>query len=226
MIRTRQFRLQRLLYVAVLVGGCGGSPTAPERHGPITVGISCTPIDGRYTACRATVSCGLYGCYPGTPPDLTATATWTSDDPSIMRITAAGMLEAVAPGDTVVRASHPLAGSGSWPISVFRGTAPLPTFGLFGVVSDGSDPARPPLNGATVVVLNGLRGQQMQVSGVPPSFLPGYWPPSPSFPSGFYMFFGLPRDTYRVRVSKPGYVTQERDIIPGSTPPSFVLQRE
>jgi hypothetical protein len=106
---------------------------------------------------------------------------------------------------------------------VFPGTAPLATSLLSGTVLDGSDPARPPLNGATVQILNGLVAGRTGVSGVAPPFMPGFWQPSGTFPAGMFEIFGVPPDSYRLRVFKPGYVTQERDVaaLAGS---SFVLQ--
>lgn len=111
-------------------------------------------------------------------------------------------------------------------MSVFPGTAPLPTFVLGGTVVDGSDPARPALNGATVQVLTGLVAGKTAVSGIPAPYLPGFWTPNPStFPAGSFTIFGVPQDNYRVRVFKTGYITQERDLsaLVGS---SFVLQRQ
>ena len=143
----------------------------------------------------------------------------------MVRVVSSGVVEAVAPGDTVIRTSHPLAGDGSRSISVFPATAPLPTFVLAGTVVDGSDAARPPLNGATVQILSGLVAGKTAVSGVAPPFLPGFWEPAPNFPAGSFDIFGVPQDSYRVRVSKAGYVTQERDVsaLVGS---SFLLQRQ
>ena len=221
-----RIRSVRAAVLGISVLAACGSPTAPDqRTGPITVTISCTPKDARTTTCSASVSCGLYGCLPNTPADATSTSTWTSENPSIVRVVSAGIVEAVAPGDTVIRTSHPLAGDGSRSISVFPGTAPLATSVLAGSVVDGSDPARPPLNGATVQILTGLVAGKTAVSGVPPPFLPGFWEPSPNFPAGSFDIFGVPQDTYRLRVAKAGYGTQERDVtaLVGS---AFVLLRQ
>jgi hypothetical protein len=134
-------------------------------------------------------------------------------------------VEAVAAGDPVIRASHPLAGDGSQSISVFPGTAPLPTYVLSGSVLDGSDPARPPLNGATMQILTGLVAGKTAVSGVAPPFMTGFWQPSPNFPAGSLEIFGVPQGSYRLRVFRTGYLTQERDTtaLTGNT---FVLQRQ
>ena len=142
-----------------------------------------------------------------------------------MRIVSAGVVEAVATGDTVIRTSHVLAGDGSRSISVFPGTAPLATYVLAGSVVDGSDPARPPLNGATVQILTGLAAGKAAVSGIAPPFLPGFWQPSPNYPPGSFDIFGVPQDVYRLRVFKTGYVTQERDVT-GLSGNTVVLQRQ
>jgi len=145
----------------------------------------------------------------------------------MVRIVSPGIIEAVAPGDTAIRASHPLGGEGSRAISVFPGTAPLATTVLSGSVVDGSDPARPPLNGATVQVLTGLVAGKTAVSGTPAPFLPGFWPPNGNFPAGMFEIFGVPSDAYRLRVFKAGYVTQERDIPSASlVGGAFVLMRQ
>jgi hypothetical protein len=216
-----------LLAVGALASGCGSSPAAPDRTGPVTVIITCTSSAARVSTCIASVSCGLYGCRPGTPVDATSTSNWTSDDPSIVRIVSAGLLEAAAPGNTVVRATHQLAGQGTQSISVFPGTAPLPTFVLAGTVFDGSDPSRLPLNGATIQVLSGLVGGRTATSGTEAQFMPGFWPPGGRFPAGAYEIFGVPSGNYRLRVSKTGYVPQERDIGPASLVGNdFVLPRQ
>jgi len=201
-----------LLSAGVFVGGCGSGPTSPDtRTGPITVDISCTPGGARVTACTARVYCGLYGCVAGTPADATSTSTWTSDDPSVVRVVSAGVLEAVAPGNTIVRSSHPLAGEGSHAIAVFPDGAPTPTFVLAGTVYDGSDPGRPPLNGASIQVLSGVIAGRTATSGTEPPFVPGFWGPDGLIVAGSYEIFGVPSGSYRIRVSKPGYASQERD---------------
>ena len=224
-------RRLRIALVLAAVGAalanvsCGSTPTSPDRHGPITVTVQCEPASAQLTRCRAPVSCGLYGCYPGTPDDLTSRATWTVENAAVARIVAPGQVEAVGPGDTVVRASDASVGEGSTPVSVFPGTAPLPTLILTGSVADGSIAAHPPLDGATVQILDGLVAGRIATSGVAPPFMPGYWGPTGFFRSGDYEFFGIPKGTYTVRVSRPGYVTQQRAITIGSTPTQFVLER-
>lgn len=218
--------LATLFVIAALIAPACGSPTAPDRRtGPVTVAISCTPRDARISTCSANVSCGLYGCPPNTPADATASSTWTSENPSIVRVVSAGVVEAIATGDTVIRTSHALAGDGSRSLSVFPGTAPLATYALAGSVVDGSDAARPPLNGATVQVLTGLVAGKTAVSGIAPPFLPGFWQPGPNYPPGSFDIFGVPQDTYRLRVFKTGYVTEERDVT-GLSGHTFVLQRQ
>ena len=213
------------LAVALLTAGCGASPTAPERHGPITVVIQCEPTDAQTSRCAATVDCGLYGCYPGTPHDITATAAWKVDDPAVARVNAPGQLERVAPGDTVVRASQAGVGENYSPISVFAGTAPLQTFIVSGTVTDGSNAAHPPLSGATVEILDGLVAGRRAASGIAPPYMPGYWAPTGFFGSGDYEFFGIPKGTYTLRASKPGYLSQERVGTIGGGSAQFALVR-
>lgn len=214
-----------LAIVALLAAGCGASPTAPERHGPITVEIRCAPADTETARCTAPISCGLYGCPSGMPRDITATASWTVEDQAVARVVGPGEIVRVAPGDTVVRVSQAGVGENLWPISVFAGTAPLQTFIITGSVSDGGDPAHPPLDGVTLEILDGLVAGRRQTSGIAPAFMPGYWAPTGFFQRGQYEFFGIPSGTYRLRASKAGYVAQERALTLGSTPTQFVLER-
>lgn len=95
------------------------------------------------------------------------------------------------------------------PIAVFAGTAPLETYEYEGTVYDGGGASRTPLNGASVEILTGLVAGRQTISGSQPDFFPGATVP-PAVP-GHYAFFGVPSGTYRLRVSKPGFVTQEVD---------------
>lgn len=93
-------------------------------------------------------------------------------------------------------------------IGVFSGTAPLHTYEYEGTVWDGAAPPRTPLDGALVEILNGLPAGRTTVSGAMPDMYPGA---TLVRAPGHYAFFGIPSGTYRLRVSKPGYATQEVD---------------
>ena len=206
---------------AILALGCGGSPsspTSPERYGSPSVTITCEPASSSATACRATVSCALYPCAPGTPADVTTASTWTVDNAHVVRIAGPGQLEAVASGDALVRATWSGAGSayqtttvGLRPVSVFPGTAPLPTYEIWGRVYSGIPTARTPIDGATIEVLNGVVSGRTAISGAPPLLLPGFTqlPITP----GMYRVLGVPRtETFRLRVIKDRLPSQERDV--------------
>ena len=200
-----------LLLLVILSGACNSAPTTPERHGIPQIVVACdSPTTVSLTSCRATVYCSLYSCEPTIPHDVTTAAEWTSDAPGIVRIASPGLLEAVSPGNTVVRAKWTYAGgptSSFVSVAVFVGTAPLQTYEYEGNVYDGGGPPRTPLNGALVEIVTGLVAGRQTVSGNPPDFLPGatILPPVP----GHYGFFGVPQGTYRLRVSKSGFLTQE-----------------
>src|SRR3954451_17923792 len=87
------------LVCCVLINRCGGTATAPdERHGSPVIIVRCESGSASALMCTAPVSCsGLYPCQPGTPADVTATATWTTDDPTIAEVTGVGIVAAVAP---------------------------------------------------------------------------------------------------------------------------------
>jgi hypothetical protein len=173
------------------------------------------PGAGAFTNCRATVGCSLYSCAPDIPEDVTTAAEWTSDAPEIMRIASPGRLEAVSPGDTVVRAKWTYgAGATSYwrHVSVFPGTAPLPTYQIAGRIYDVSVSPRVPLDGVTIEILNGLVAGRRATSGsASPMSMPGFTPPPDTLPGSYYVP-GVPSGTHRLRVSKDGYVSQERDV--------------
>lgn len=135
-------------------------------------------------------------------------------------------LEAVAPGDTVILltwsggAYHNITGSD--PVSVFTGTAPLLTGEIRGQIYEGTPGARAPLDGATIEVLNGMVLGKRATSGVAPAPHPGMT--TTFIQPGMYRILGVPRGTFRVRVTKDGYFDEERDVS-ASTSSDFYLQR-
>jgi hypothetical protein len=208
MYRGTLWRFSRaaLVGLSLLCLQCGGSPTSPERHGIPQVTIVCVVQSNSLTQCHAPVGCSWYPCAAGTPDDITQVATWSVDDPAVARIVGPGLLQSVAPGHTLLRVSSSAYSSYFRPIAVFAGTAPLPTYEYEGSVFDGGSPPRTPLNGALIEILNGLPAGRTTISGELPEFFPGATVVSAP---GHYAFFGIPEGTYRVRVSKDGYATQE-----------------
>lgn len=191
---------------------CGSSPTEPDRHGIPQATIGCTVASDTTTVCRAPISCSLYPCASGTPLDVTQAADWKTDDPTVATIVAPGIITSVGIGNTVLRVAYTDAHFSTTyfiPIAVFTGTAPLETYEYEGLIYDGGGPPRTPLNGALVEILTGLVTGRQTISGNQPDFFPGATVPPPI--AGHYAFFGIPNGTYRLRVSKPGFVTQEVD---------------
>ena len=202
----RRLACTALSTLLISAGGCERTPTSPERYGLPFAYIICDGPSGTITtACRAPVSCSMYRCPAGTPTDVTAVAVWTVDNTAVARVVAPGVVESVRDGHTVLRASWTHS-SYFVPIGVFPGTGPLQTYEYAGMVFDGAAAPRTPLDGVTVEIISGLAAGRTTVSGAMPDLLPG----STAFPgSGRYIFFGIPSGTYRLRLSKPGYVTQE-----------------
>jgi hypothetical protein len=133
---------------------------------------------------------------------------WNVDDPAVVRVTGPGLLEAVAPGDTLVHARWSI--SHYWrPVSVFPGTAPLPTYSVDGYIYEGTPTARVTLDGARIEVLNGVAAGRKAISGELPDPVPGYVPLSVP---GMYRINGVPSGTITIRVTKPGYLDQEREV--------------
>jgi hypothetical protein len=206
-------RFRGCIFVAsVLTAACGGTPTEPDRYGTPQVYIVC-PVDSA-ASCRAQVTCDLYPCAPGTPSDVTQVAQWNIDDPSVARVDGPGLITSVGVGNTVLRVAWkatPLNFTTTFfiPIAVFTGTPPLETYEYEGMIYDGGGPPRTPLNGALVEILTGLVAGRQTTSGTQPYFYPGASLPPPV--AGHFAFFGVPAGMYRLRVSKPGFVTQEVD---------------
>ena len=208
---------------------CGSTPTAPDnRYGSPLILVRCETGSASALNCTAPVGCSLYPCQPGTPADITATATWTTDDPSVAKVTGPGILVPVGPGNTVVRAATSGVGGGSHSVAVFTGTAPLPTFGLQGTVHEGATPNDVKIDGATIQVIDGLIAGRIATSGAPPAGIPGF--SSPPTRPGLFIINGVPPGTIRLRVRKEGYVPVERDVTstfaggPGNV--DFQLQRQ
>ena len=199
--------LALVLLVMVCSASCGDSPTSPERHGIPQVTITCEPVSSTVTLCLAPVHCSGEPCQPGTPVDVTTIARWEVDDPEVVRVTGPGRLEAVAPGDTLVHATWSI--SHYWRrVSVFPGTAPLPTYSIDGYIYEGTPAARVPLDGAIVEVLNGVVAGRRAISGAHP-LAPGG---SPIVAPGRYEIDGVPSGTFTIRVTKEGYLDQEREV--------------
>ena len=194
--------------VVVLTGicaACSDTPTMPDRHGIPQVGLVCVPGSASLMLCRAPISCSLYPCAAGTPADVTQEAEWRVDDTSVAKMDAPGVVRAVGIGHTLLRVKW--TSTDFWtPIAVFNGTAPLPTYVYEGMIYEGGAAPRTPLSGARVEILDGLAAGRSTMSGAMPDSYPGALPVATP---GHYAFFGMPSGTYRLRVSRAGYQTQE-----------------
>jgi hypothetical protein len=167
------------------------------------------------------MDCGLYGCPSDVPTgDLTNLVSWSVDDPTVAAVIGNGVVTAVNPGKTTLRALYQrIFGSALQRIGVFAGTAPLPLQDLGGTVYDGPNPTVGPIDGATVQVTAGLLQGLTAVTGRPPTGL---------FVSpGGYLFLDVPVGVMTLRVSYPDYATVEREIqVPGNpVDRNFQIQR-
>jgi hypothetical protein len=227
---TGRYLPTALAIECVFLAACGSTPTAPDgRNGSPVILVRCETGSASALGCVAPVACSLYPCQPGTPADVTATATWTTDDPLVARVTGPGTVVSVGLGNTVVRAVSSGIGEGSRPVSVFTGTAPLPTFGLQGTVYEGATWTDGKIDGAVVEVILGLVNGRTATTGARPVPMPGFFAPGPAAP-GLYIINGVPPGAIRLRVTKDGYVPVERDVTVsfsgGTGNVDFRLQRQ
>jgi hypothetical protein len=94
-------------------------------------------------------------------------------------------------------------------VAVFPGTPPLLTYSVDGYIYEGTPTARVPIDGARIEVLDGPAAGRLAVSGDPPLLLPGF---TPVAAPGMYRIYGVPSGSVRIRVSKGGYIDQEREV--------------
>ena len=192
------------------------SPTRPDgRTGQIALAILCDGSGAAPLRCSATTYCaGLYPCpdLAGGGSDVTLSATWSSANASIARPIGPGVFEAVGLGDTVIHASFGVISPAAQTISVFDGTAPLPTNEIFGSIwAAGQTLANGAIDGAVIDVLNGQIAGRTATSGVPPPLPPGFFGPFGG--RGYFRILGVPPGAYTLRVVADGFVTQERTVV-------------
>jgi hypothetical protein len=204
--------------------GCPADPIGRSSPAFTMLALTCSTV-GATLQCQAIAnnSSELYSC--PMEQDVTQLADWAVANPAIVKSVGTGSFSAVGPGDSVVNANWRNLAS-KRPVSVFPGTPPLPTYEIFGSVSQaGLVGPNSVIDGAVIQILNGLVAGRMVTSGVPPPLPPGYLGPFGG--RGYYRLLGIPPDMYRVRITKDGYVSQERDVTvtgPGSPLVDFQLQ--
>jgi hypothetical protein len=205
---------------AMLCVKCGSAPTVPctDQYGRgdtnlNEIKVSCATI-GAQLQCRALADIGGLYVYCPRQQDVTEAATWFGSDASIVRVLTPGVFTAVGVGHTAVHAVWSGLDSDDFartPVAVFPGTAPLPTYEIWGDVwLAGQTWATSAIDGAVIEVLDGLVVGQTSTSGQPPPLLPGYLGPRGG--RGSYSLLGVPPGTYRLRISKNGYVSQEQTV--------------
>jgi hypothetical protein len=220
---ARRGRLAALIVLSLGLVSCDeGSPVGPERYGVPFLIVQCLPQSAVTLGCTARVSCSLYPCRPNLPTDATRDATWTVQDPGILQGESPGRFSAVGIGHTVVEAWFGST-SGRKSVSVFAGLPPQPTFEIRGHVYElGKSAAEGQIPGARVEVVEGLLQGTSVTTGEQPPLTPGFvdTPLSP----GTFRLVSVPPGRYLLRISKPGYLSQDREVSAGEAPAVYLTR--
>ncbi len=217
-------RCRAWLFGAVLACVTCGSPTTPcvdqNGRGETALNelkVTCGSGSSQMTCQAIADIAGLY-VYCPKQQVVTDAAQWIVDDSGIATVVAPGIFVAVSTGHTAIHAVWQGLDSNSFgrtPVAVLPGTPPIRTFEIFGSVSEaGQTPATSYISGAVVEITDGVLSGTISVSGVPPPLLPGYLGPFGG--PGYFRILGVPPGAYHLRVTRNGYLTQERDVTVGT----------
>jgi hypothetical protein len=158
----------------LLLNACGGSPTTPDPRIPPTTGKPDSlrlilwnfDYPTRTTTVRAEATWGI-SLYTASR-DVTGEATWTSSDPAIARMVAAGQMASVTPGDATVGVTFRDVKAASL-VRVFPGEPPLWVIEQGQVSAFVNDASRASpgngLEGATVEIISGHNAGRKAVTG-------------------------------------------------------------
>ena len=178
------------ILVVMVSSACGGSPTSPgltplERT---TLGMQCAEVVDGY-------QCQAYMNLSGqTSREVTGLATWSTSDAGIATVNSVGFVTAHRRGEVSVRAAYGGA-DGFMVLQVVPGGLRQYYRALSGWVRESAGEARIP--GVTVSIVDGPNAGRSTVTG----------------PDGAYQLYDLEIGTFRVRFSRPGYVTVERTFV-------------
>lgn len=212
-------RIGGLIGALALAAACtDASPTAPDpRSGLLDLRITGCDTSGQSPLqCRAQVFCtGSYRCPDPSLDrvDITEQGRWISRDPDLFIVVGPGRFQQIGIGDGVASVSYTPQRyyelTAIRPVSVFPGTAPLPTRALTGNVFEaGRSPNTGGIQGAVVEILDGLVAGRTGTTGVVPAPVAGFVRP---FLTSFqYAILGVPPGRYVVRAQADGYLAVQR----------------
>jgi lysophospholipase L1-like esterase len=117
------------ILAAIVVAGCGSSPTEPTPPTTVTVSCPTAPVTvGQSVQLLATLTGPT-----AMGSDVTQTASWSSTNPSVATVAAGGMVRAISPGTAAILATLQAA-AGSCTVSVIG--APVLTVTRFMAYGD------------------------------------------------------------------------------------------
>jgi hypothetical protein len=180
-----------LFLVLPLFAACGKdspSPTAPSPSAPTVTSVTvtgCQQSQGFQCAATANMS-------SGSPQNVTALAQWSSSNPAVATVSAAGVLAPQRAGKTDIRATYQSV-VGAVTLNLIDTDA---TYLLQGVVSKSAPSTSTPIVGARLEVLDGPNaGRAVTTDG-----------------NGYYVLSGLRNGSFTLRATHPDHQPADQAV--------------
>jgi plastocyanin len=211
-MRTNRWIFVCLIALTAAIAGCGSesTPATPTPTPTPTPTVTALTIGGLPSSLKPRESAQLTATASlsnGTTQVVTNQANWQSDNTAIATVSSAGVVTAVGPGTTAIRASYQnFNGTGSLNVTSDQ---PVPqTYSLCGTIIE--TPAGGPLSEVEVEVRDRVNaGKKTQTDG-----------------NGHYCLTNLAPDSFTLRVSKRDYEQIEQGLtVTGDMTLNFSMRR-